>query len=114
MTEEEANAARPAPGEEGIYRSLGLTNGPQSHGLIQMALDYVHLFEPEEKVAAQELFELNIRAEKRIYQCYGLDADNNPVAYDNSIGRALYRATMRALAVGIEIGRRPLRHRPAA
>ena len=36
MTEEEANAARPAPGEEGIYRSLGLTNGPQSHGLIQM------------------------------------------------------------------------------
>ena len=42
MTEEEANAARPAPGEEGIYRSLGLTNGPQSHGLIQMALDYVY------------------------------------------------------------------------
>ena len=42
MTEEEANAARPAPGEEGIYRPLGLTNGPQSHGLIQMALDYVY------------------------------------------------------------------------
>jgi len=77
------------------------------------ALDYVHLFEPKEKLAAQELFELNIRAEKRIYECYGLDADNNAVAYDNSVGRALYRATMRALAVGIEIGRRPLRHRPA-